>query len=149
MAVVFSLAFLSSVFFGLADIEGMIREGLRDWGHTAPLLVNVGIDADTTDPPGVVAWGVTYFTGDTGAWVRDACGIDLKPLFFSARMTPAMQQHSITHELGHCFGLVHHDGPGIMGPDWAYEPITDAERALYRQNWPLPHRVVAPMVGMK
>ena len=138
IAIAIALAYIMSPFAGADDTAARVRAAFADWGHTAPLAVTVSY-ADLGPKSEVVAYAVLWETRPT------ACHVVVTPRYYTV-LPPEYRQRAITHEVGHCLGLGHHGGPGVMGPDWESSAISPGERAAYRALW-YPYRVPVPMAA--
>lgn len=128
----------------MTSIIVFVAAALAIWASvgpfTAPTITVVEFDQDSEAVhanPGALAWA--NLDGDS-------CVITVWPEHVY-HLDAALQQAIVTHEVGHCLGLMHVQGKGLMSWNPLMYPLSDVDRAEFFRVHPLPFRAYAPMVG--
>ena len=112
----------------------LVATALTLWGWAFPPNIIVLDEPERPD-----AQWLAFTTFDDSA-----CYIHV----YSATWNPAYDPLKIvTHEVGHCLSLGHHDNEGIMNGVYGDYEFSVYDRMLFWRVHPAPYRVAVPMVG--
>jgi hypothetical protein len=118
-------------------LEQAARNETSANGGAVPFVLDAGdvplfVHCDSRDPL-IVANGWAAYTDKTiqNGWITSARVVLSEDVL---RFSPSQQVAVLTHELGHGFGLGHHNFPGLMNPQTLYDytDFTELESAAQR-----------------
>ena len=115
--------------------EALVASALALWGWFAPVDITVDADAERPDTSSLSIMFL-YWDG--------RCVIQVWP---EAWQPPYDPQLIITHEVGHCLGLMHIEQPGIMNGTYEGFEFSVYDRMEWWRVHPAPYRVTIGMVS--